>query len=147
MDFEVRPVTKLLLVDDDVQQLKLKEIIMKRSGFTVLTASSPLDAISIMADTAAGEVDVAIFDYNMPDMNGCVLAECLRCRHPDLKIILHSGAVDIPDGELDSVDVWIPKMEGVRRLLEQVSRFAGPRTSSSSRLTVDEKCVNSSRCF
>src|SRR5690242_2662262 len=104
MDFKVRPATKLLLADDDVQQLELKALIMKRSGFKVLTASSPLHALSIMADTAAGQVDVAVLDYNMPEMNGCVLAEYLRRRYPDLKVILHSGAMDIPESELNRVD-------------------------------------------
>src|SRR4051812_27227570 len=97
VDLKIAIHTTLLLVDDDVQQLDLRAIVLKMSGFTVLTASSPVEAISIMAHRPANKVDVAILDYEMPGMNGCVLADYLRERDPELKIILHSGAPHIPE--------------------------------------------------
>jgi len=57
-------------------------------------------------------------------MNGCVLADYLRTRCPDLKIILHSGAVDIPETEMGSIDAFVAKADGVARLLQEVSTLA-----------------------
>ncbi|MCU1222357.1 MAG: response regulator receiver protein [Edaphobacter sp.] len=116
--------TTLLLVDDDIDQLELRALVLKMSGFTVLTASSPVEAISIMTQGRGDTVDVAVVEYHMPVTNGCVLAEYLRSRYPDLKIILHSAALDIPKSEMSSVDVFVPKSESIAPLLAQVSEFA-----------------------
>ena len=45
IDFRVAVRTTLLLVDDDIQQLDLLAFTMKMSGFTVVTASSPIEEI------------------------------------------------------------------------------------------------------
>jgi two-component system, response regulator PdtaR len=116
--------TTLLLVDDDIQQLELRAIVLKMCGFSVITASGPLEAISIIAQQPACRADVAVVDYHMPVMNGCILAAYLRSRYPDMKIILCSGTVEIPESELSSVDVFVPKSDGIGTLLAQVAEFA-----------------------
>ena len=57
---------------------------------------------------------MAILDYEMPMMNGCVLADYLKARYPDLKIILHSGLLDIPENEMNSIGSVVPKGDGMR---------------------------------
>ncbi len=116
--------TTLLLVDDDVDQLQLRAVILRMSGFTVLTASNPVEAIAVMGRGTGNGVDVAVLDYHMPVINGCVLAEYLRSRYPDLKTILYSAAVDIPESEMSCIDVFVPKSEGVAPLLAHVSELA-----------------------
>jgi len=37
--------TTLLLVDDDTIQLELRSLLLKKSGFTVLQAASPVEAM------------------------------------------------------------------------------------------------------
>lgn len=115
----------LLLVDDDIALLNVCAAALEMSGASVLTAASPADALSIMAQRAANDagVDVAVVDYRLPVMNGCVLADFLRARHPDLKIILYSGESKIPEVEMSSVDAFVPKGNGVQPLLEQVSQL------------------------
>lgn len=128
IDLKIALRTTLLLVDDDPDQLELRSLVLKMSGFTVLTASGPVEAIRIM-QRAGNTVDIAVFDYQMPVMNGCVLAGYLRTQYPELKIILYSAAVRIPDSELSSVDVSVSKTEGMALLLEQVSAFAEVRAT------------------
>ena len=124
--------SKLLMVDDEPGLLKICAHVLRLSGFSVVTADGPLKALAMMMGKAAEKTDVgvAILDYNMPTMNGCALAEELRSMRPDLKIILHSGAFDIPPGELASVDVFVPKGGGVEPLIAEVARLAksGPMT-------------------
>jgi DNA-binding NarL/FixJ family response regulator len=115
-------------------------LVLKMSGFMVLTATGPTEAISVMSQHAIRKIDIAILDYNMPVMNGCVLAEYLRTRYPDLKIVLHSGAVDIPENEMDSIDVFAPKRDGIACLLHELSVLA----ESSASLATDGLAPKSS---
>lgn len=119
-DFNVATSTTLLLVDDDTCQLELRSLVLKMSGFTVLTAATPIEALSLLAQPPGSRVNVAILDYEMPMMNGCVLAGYLKARHPNLKIILHSGLPDIPESEMTSIDSLVPKGD-IARLLGEVS--------------------------
>jgi CheY-like chemotaxis protein len=119
---------KLLLVDDDVQYLELRAAVMKTCGFSVVTTSDPVDTISIFAKTR-DTIDVAILDYDMPVMNGCHLANRLRSMRPGLKIILYSGAVDIPENEMTSIDVFVPKSDGIAALLQQIADFTQGATT------------------
>jgi CheY-like chemotaxis protein len=133
VDFNVATHTTLLVVDDDICQLELRSLLLKMSGFTVLTAASPIEALSLLAQPPRCKVNVAILDYEMPMMNGCVLAGYLKACYPDLKIILHSGLLNIPESELGSVDSFIPKGDGIARLLGEVSascNLAGFSTST-----------------
>lgn len=115
--------TTLLLVEDDIDQLGLRALILRMSGFTVLSASNPVEAVTIMTQGAGDAVSIAILDYDMPVMNGCVLAEYLRGRYPNMKIILYSAA-DVLESERSSVDVLVPKSEGIAFLLSQIAEFA-----------------------
>jgi CheY-like chemotaxis protein len=124
VDFKTALRTTLLIVDDDVQQLELRALVLRMSAFTVLTATSPVEAMSIMTQHPAGNVGVAMLDYNMPVMNGCVLADYLRARYPELKIMLTSACLDIPQREMSSVDVFVAKGDGVAHLLQEVSTLA-----------------------
>jgi CheY-like chemotaxis protein len=112
----------VLFVDDEVMLLQLGAHLMEESGCSVIVARDPLEAISIMSNTV--EIEIAILDYHMPVMNGCALADRLRSMHPELKIILYSGAIDIPQSEMTNVDAFISKGDDARRLLSQVSEFA-----------------------
>ena len=121
MNFNTTICTTLLLVDDDRHQLDLGSLVLKKSGFMVLTAASPLEALALLAQPGGRKVNVAILDYEMPGMNGCVLADYLKARYPELKIILHSGLLDIPECKMSSVDSFVPKGNGILQLLGRIS--------------------------
>ena len=125
-----KPNTTLLLVDDDIQQLKLCAMVLQMSGFSVLTAASPGEAISVLAENA---IDLAVLDYDMPEMNGCMLAGRIRARYCDISIILYSGALAIPDHEIIHVDEFVPKGRGARVLLAKISELIHARSAASAR--------------
>src|SRR5438132_153160 len=93
---------------------------MKAFGFSVITAPGPIEAISMIAKTF-DPIKVAVLDYQMPVMNGCLLADRLKSMCPELKIILHSGAVTIPENQMTSIDVFISKSDEIARLIASVS--------------------------
>jgi len=115
---------RILLVDDEVEPLQLCAQVIKMCGFPVVTANGPMEAIGIMTEKPVGRIDLAILDYNMPIMNGCALADRLKSMWPEMKIMLHSGEIDIPKNEMTSVDTVIPKGEGVGQLVAQIILLA-----------------------
>jgi hypothetical protein len=59
----------------------------------------------------------------MPVVNGCILAEYLKARYPELKVALYSGALDIPEDEMMSLDGFISKSDGIDALLSKITEF------------------------
>ena len=131
-----RPSTpRLLLVDDEIPQLLLRAQVMTLRGFPVLTAGSPGDAISIMTEEAIEKVELVVLDYNMPGMNGCDLADLLKVIHPELKIILYSGATDVPRNAMTSIDVFVSKANGMSALIKEVAELTHVGESSPTTIT------------
>jgi len=119
--------TPILLMDDDIQQLDLLALTMKTSGFSVITASTPVEAISLINELCLREIDVAV------GINGCVLAAYLKARYPKLKIVLCSGVLDLSEDEMMSVDGFISQSDGVGALLSKITEF-GPIDPASPTL-------------
>jgi two-component system response regulator GlrR len=84
----------VLLVDDDVDILKLLSTWLKAEGMEVVTAASGMEA---MAQLGAARPDLVITDLKMEGMSGMeVLAEIHR-DNPLLPVIMLSGQAQIPD--------------------------------------------------
>ncbi len=62
----------LLCVDDNQSSLKICKMILEDFGYKVLTASSGREGLEIFASSA---IDAVILDYQMPEMNGELVAE------------------------------------------------------------------------
>jgi CheY-like chemotaxis protein len=132
--------TRVLLVDDDIQPLELRAEVLRMNGFSVISAPGGVEAMAIMAASPEG-IDVAVLDYQMPIMNGGVLAKRLRSLCPDVKIILHSGAVDIPCCAMTSVDAFIPKGDGMATLIGQIVAFVRPGVPTRCSTGEDPGCL------
>ena len=128
-------IPRVLLVDDETLQLQLRTSIMESCGFSVVAANCPVAASSEIEAGTLDRTDIAILDYNMPGMTGSELARRLRAKYPCLKIILHSGAVDIPQSDLMNVDAFVSKADGVASLIAQVMQFLEDKTEIQFSLT------------
>jgi len=101
----------VLLVEDDASILKLGGMILRDLGYTVMSTTSPTQAIQL-ANESAGKIDLLITDVVMPEMNGRELSEQLRILHPDLKVLFMSGYtsnVIAHRGVLEDGVYFIPK--------------------------------------
>jgi len=110
----------LVLVDNDVRQLENLAAVFRMSGFSVQPFGCPVAALSTLADRPAPPPDFAVLDYQMPMMNGCVLAQYLRARYPKLRIILYSGSPVVPESDLNHVDSFVRKGTGMVHLLQEI---------------------------
>lgn len=81
----------ILLVEDEPVLRELARVILKDYDYQVLEACSGVEALKIW-DEHHGKIDLLLTDMVMPEgMNGRELAEELKSRKPDLKVIYTSG--------------------------------------------------------
>ena len=80
----------VLIVEDEAAILRLTKRILETSGYRVLSAGSPEDALGLAEDRNE-TIDLLITDVIMPGMNGRDLARALLDRFPDLKWLFMSG--------------------------------------------------------
>lgn len=87
---------KILVVDDDLDSLKLIGLMLQRNGYEVVAANAGNQAI---AKAASDHPDLIILDVMMPDMNGYEVCRRLR-KNPDTKgipIIMFTAKTLIDD--------------------------------------------------
>jgi PAS domain S-box-containing protein len=80
----------ILLVEDEPSILRMTRMMLERTGYKVLAASTPGEAIAL-AREHAGEIHLLITDVVMPEMNGRDLAKNVLSLHPNLKRLFMSG--------------------------------------------------------
>ncbi|MEY2668588.1 MAG: hypothetical protein RJA59_1226, partial [Pseudomonadota bacterium] len=83
----------VLLVEDDAAVREVASRALREGGFQVLAAGGAGDAMELAA-RSPGPVDVLVTDVVMPGVNGKTLAEELRRRRPDLRVLYVSGYPD-----------------------------------------------------
>jgi len=80
----------ILVVEDEEMVMNATRAIVERLGHRVLEAKAGEEAIHI-AGTFDGDIDVAILDIKLPDMEGHTVFSALMEARPNLKIIVCSG--------------------------------------------------------
>jgi two-component system, cell cycle sensor histidine kinase and response regulator CckA len=83
----------ILAVDDDLGMLRLLEATLRLAGYRVLTADGGWSAIRAY-ENSDEPIRLLLTDVIMPDLTGPVLAERLRARQPDLRVLFISGFHD-----------------------------------------------------
>jgi DNA-binding response OmpR family regulator len=71
----------LLLVDADLRSLRVLEVSLRKSGYSVATSSDARDALEMMEFS---KPDLILCDTRLPHMNGFEFIEEIR-KHPDLE--------------------------------------------------------------
>lgn len=89
----IRGTETILVVEDNNQLRELAVAFLETSGYTVLEAATPERALDI-AFTHDGPIHLLLSDVVLPKMSGRVLAEKLKERYPDTKILFVSGYTD-----------------------------------------------------
>ncbi|MFO7601332.1 MAG: response regulator, partial [Candidatus Desulfacyla sp.] len=80
----------VLLVEDEIVNLNLVEIMLKKLNYRVFTANSPIEAIDF-AENHQEPLDMLLTDVIMPELNGHDLANRLRVLFPKLRVLFMSG--------------------------------------------------------
>lgn len=87
--------TNILIVDDDINILKLVDIHLSEQGYNVFQAKDGMEALEILKKATC---DLAIVDVMMPFMDGYTLTKEIRTLY-DIPVILLTAKSEIEDKE------------------------------------------------
>jgi len=117
----------ILYVDDDESIVFLMTRLMQRKGYRVSGYTDPREAVAAMrADR--DQFDLAITDYNMPELSGLDVVRALREIRADLPVAIASGYITDElraKAPAAGVSELIYKPNTVDELCEVVARLAG----------------------
>ncbi|HWZ98632.1 MAG TPA: ATP-binding protein [Candidatus Dormibacteraeota bacterium] len=109
--FSLRGAETILIAEDDEQVRELASEALSASGYSVLVAETPQDAVSICRSHKA-HIDLLLTDVVMPGIGGRELSKQVTAIRPDLKILYMSGYTPqaiLHHGELDANTFFIQK--------------------------------------
>jgi PAS domain S-box-containing protein len=131
----MRGAETILVVDDEPSIRKLLLQTLQPLGYKLLDAPSGEDAVKV-SDEYPGTIDLLVTDVVMSGMNGMQLAEALRQRRTDIKVIFISGYIDTAIVQQDVIDKKLILMQKpliptvlaakVREVLDKKSAFEKP---------------------
>ena len=111
----------MLVVEDNPMSRATAIGMFEDLGFMVYDAYNGHHALALLE--ARPEIEVLFIDVRMPGMNGLELAQAVRQRRPDIKLVLTSGYV----GE-EAVPGGLPFVPKPWRM-DQVARAVGLRAT------------------
>lgn len=113
----------VLCVDDEAVGLRVRQILLERAGYRVLTAADGASGLELFA---THPVDAVVLDYSMPGMHGGEVARRMRQAKPNVPILLLSAYVDLPEEVVSLADVYMTKGEGAPALLDKLGNLIAP---------------------
>jgi len=84
--------TKILVVDDDINLLKSIQKILELNEYLVETQSNPTQVLHIIKEDI---YDCVLLDVKMPGINGLDLLKQIIISHPKIPVIMISGQSNI----------------------------------------------------
>jgi CheY-like chemotaxis protein len=109
----------VLCVDDESNPLRIRQYVLQKAGFKVLTAESGLNALKVLASSA---VDIVVSDHLMPDMTGAQLVGKVKALRPELPFVLLSGVNELPEGA-ELADAFLSKLEGPEAMIGKIRQL------------------------
>ncbi len=114
--------TRILVVDDELDILEMTRIMLESSGFEVITVSDGEKALDFVEETS---IDLILLDAVMPGIHGLDICRTLK-RSPrtrGIPIIIFSAlgtGVDMMLEEKDKADAYISKPFTRKILLDKI---------------------------
>jgi len=121
---------KILVVDDDVDLLKLMVRYLQTQGYDVKSAVSAADTLGLLSTESP---EVVFLDLFLPDQSGLQLLAKIRDKNPSSSVVMMSGGNTtqssvsaIRMGADDCLDKPFPLTE-MKRLIEELSKAKLPQ--------------------
>lgn len=88
---------RALVVDDSSAMRAILKMILKKANFEVAEAGNGREALDVLKQD--GRLDLALVDWNMPEMNGLELVAHLRADHSydKARIVMVTTEADVDD--------------------------------------------------
>ncbi len=121
--------TRVLVVDDEIDTLNLLRMILEISGFEAVTTLNSVDALTL---AEVEHPDCVLLDIMMPKLDGFTLCKMMRLHpataHLPIVFVTAYSALDLEDRRLEAgADMVLPKPVGMDTLLETIGKATSLR--------------------
>src|SRR5260221_2626100 len=126
--------TRVLVVDDEIDTLNLLQTILEISGYQAFTTLNSIDAITL---AEVEHPDCILLDIMMPQLDGFTLCKMMRM-HPTTKnlpivFVTAYSALDLEDRRREAgADMVLPKPIGMDVLIDAIETATALRPSAKS---------------
>lgn len=125
--------TRVLIVDDDMEFVKLYSLFLKNKGLDVSSAYSASEALEVLDEAVP---DVVVLDVMMEHFDsGFNVGRTIKDKHPDLPVILmtaiseETGLDFKPKNDEDrrhmSADAFLDKSSSPEELFQKITELLG----------------------
>jgi CheY-like chemotaxis protein len=114
----------ILCIDDHWNGLIGRKILLEKSGYSVLEASGGDEGLKLFSSQP---VDAVVLDYQMPGMNGDIVAAKMKRINSQIPIMLLSAYEPLPKNKLTSVDSFLSKSQPPNMLLLALQDMLRPK--------------------
>ena len=98
----------ILCIDDHWNGLIGRKMLLEQSGYEVLEATDGDGGLKLFRSRP---VDAVVLDYQMPGMNGDIVAAKMKRINSNVPIMLLSAYGPLPESKLASVDKFVSKSQ------------------------------------
>lgn len=113
---------RILCIDDHWSGLIGRKMLLEQSGYEVLEATGGDEGLKLFRSHS---VDAVVVDYQMPGMNGDVVAAKMKRINAHVPIMLLSAYGPLPKSKLKSVDSFVSKSQPPNILLSSLQDLLG----------------------
>ncbi|HEX2170141.1 MAG TPA: response regulator [Nitrososphaera sp.] len=119
-----KPPARVLVVDDDPDTVRVLALSLHNYGFLVDAFSNPKDALQEIKSNPES-YSLVLSDSLMPELSGIQLAEKVKERNPNVKVLLLTGS-EMADNEFSKVsppttiDDYLQKPVSIRKLTSKI---------------------------
>lgn len=123
--------TRVLIVDDEIDTLNLLRMILELSGYQAVTTLNSVDAITL---AELEHPDCVLLDIMMPQLDGFTLCKMMRLHpstaHLPIVFVTAYSALDLEERRVDAgADMVLPKPIGMDALITTVQEAITRRTA------------------
>jgi CheY-like chemotaxis protein len=117
--------TKILCIDDHWNGLIGRKMLLEKNGYEVLQASGGDEGLKLFRSNT---VDAVVLDYQMPGMNGDVVAAKMKRIKSTVPIMMLSAYEPLPKNKLKAVDAFLSKSQPTAKLLTNLQNMIDGRS-------------------
>jgi len=110
----------ILCIDDHWNGLIGRKIFLESNGYEVLEATGGDEGLKLFLSHS---VDAVVLDYQMPGMNGDVVAAKMKRVKSHVPIMLLSAYGPLPKSKLEAVDTFLSKSQPPQILLSTLQNL------------------------
>jgi len=114
----------ILCIDDHWNGLIGRKLLLEKSGYEVLEASGGDEGLELFE---SHPVDAVVVDYQMPGMDGAMIAAKMKRLKSHVPIMLLSAYGPLPQSKLNSVDTFLSKSQPPSMLLSSLHNLLDRR--------------------